>query len=148
MKLILTLGITLFLLDNLKGQDTIRLERKPEVILKSWYPEFKEFPKLKKGESKILFILIPDFEKTTIRANTIELKTANGQADIKKTDKLNQYLVTANKAESNYIEFEVWLNLENVPILINQNAQWVEISRIYPLNNNKIMLQTIKLETN
>ena len=83
------------------GQDTIRLAKKPEVIIKSWYPEFKEFPDLKIGESKILFTIIPDFKNTSIRDNDINLISQNDSVEIIETDKTNQYLITVKPSDSN-----------------------------------------------
>ena len=76
------------------GQDTVYLMKRPKVILQSWYPEFKEFPKLRIGEGKILFTIIPDFEKTRIRDNDINLISLNSAVNIEETDKENQYFVT------------------------------------------------------
>ena len=146
MRLILILAVTFLNFTNLSGQETIRLERKPKVILHSWYPEFKEFPKLKIGESKILFTVIPDFKNLIIRDNDINLKAVNGEVEIKETDKPNQYLVKVKKADSKFIEFELWFDLGNYIILLKKNSQWIDVRKIYPYKENRIMLQTIKLQ--
>ncbi|PWB22853.1 hypothetical protein [Flavobacterium sp. HTF] len=146
MRLILILAVTFLNFTNLSGQETIRLERKPKVILHSWYPEFKEFPKLNIAESKILFTVIPDFKNLIIRDNDINLKAINGEVEIKETDKPNQYLVKVKKADSKFIEFELWFDLGNYIILLKKNSQWIDVRKIYPYKENRIMLQTIKLQ--
>jgi len=146
MKFILTIGYLFLLFNTVDGQDTLRLERKPQVILKSWYPEFKEFPELKIGKNKVLFTIIPDFEKTSIRDNDINLIAKNGQIEIKETEKTNQYLVNVNKVDLAYIEFEVWFDLGNLIILLKQESKWKDIRQIYPVKDNRIMLQIIKLK--
>lgn len=146
MRLILAFAIMFLFFTNLNAQDTIRLQRKPHVILKSWYPEFKEFPELKVGESKILFAIIPDLKKTFIRDNDINLEPINGQLEIVETEKTNQYLVKVNKTESKYIEFEIWFDLGNFTILLKKNSQWEDIRKLYPFKYNRIMLQKIRLK--
>lgn len=146
MKVIFIFGFLFLLFVTVEGQDTIRLERKPHVILKSWYQEFKEFPSLKIGENKILFTIIPEFEKTAARDNDINLIAKNGQIKIEETEKSNQYLVMVNKVDSAYIEFEIWFDLENFIILIKQGSKWENIRQIYPIKDNRIMLQSIKLK--
>ena len=147
MKSILTLGFLFLLFLEVRGQDTIRLVKKPHVILKSWYPEFKEFPTLKVGIAKVLFTKIPDFGKTSIRNNDINLIVKSGLIKIEESeDKKNQYLVRVDKIDSTYIEFEVWLDLGNFVILLLQESKWRDIRHIYPINGNRIMLQTIKLK--
>lgn len=146
MRLILILAVTFLNFTNLSGQETIRLESKPKVILHSWYPEFKKFPKLNIAESKILFTVIPDFKNLIIRDNDINLKAVNGEVEIKETDKPNQYLVKVKKADSKFIEFELWFDLGNYIILLKKNSQWIDVRKIYPYKENRIMLQTIKLQ--
>ena len=146
MKLLSVLGLIFLLNSYSYGQDTLCLKRKPEVILKSWYPEFKEFPKLKVGENKILFTIIPDFEKISIRDNDINLEVKNDLAKIEETDKTNQYLVTVNRSDKTYIEFEVWFNIGNMTILVLDNSKWTDIKKIYPCKDNRVMLQKIKLK--
>jgi hypothetical protein len=142
---IILLFFSLFLLTNIVyGQDTISLKKKPKVILKSWYPEYKEFPKLKIGKGKILFTIIPGFE--VLNRNDIDLKTNNTQVQIEETIKENQYLVTVNTTVVKYIELEVWLDLENKTILINQNGKWKNAVEIYKLDGNRILIDTVKLE--
>lgn len=146
MKLLSVLGL-FFLLNNFSyGQDTLRLKRKPEVILKSWYPEFKEFPKLKVGENKILFTIIRDFEKMSIRDNDIKLVVKDDFAKIEETDKTNQYLVKVNPSDRSSVEFEVWFDIGNLTILVMDNYKWTDIKKIYPCKDKRVMLQKIKLQ--
>lgn len=133
-------------LNSIYGQDTIRLDKKPKIILHSWYPEFKKFPKLKISQSKVLFTVIPEFEKSSIRNNDIDLITSHAQVQIEETDKKNQYIVTVNPTNANYIEFEVWLDLQDKTILIKQNGEWENINKIYTLKENRLLIDTIKLE--
>ncbi|KRB56813.1 hypothetical protein [Flavobacterium sp. Root186] len=132
--------------NNIHSQGTIRLKKKPKVILHSWYPEFKEFPKLKVGESKVLFSVVPEFEKLAIRNNHIDLKTVNSQIQIEETEKRNQYIITVHSTNAKYIEFEVWLDLGDEKILIIQNGQWKKITEVYTTKDNRILLDIIKLE--
>ena len=141
------LFFSLFLLTNIVyGQDTLRLKKKPKVILKSWYPEYKDYPKLKIGQGKILFTIIPEFEKTRFRNNDIDLKPSNSQVQIEETEKENQYWVTVNPTNIKYIEFEVWLDLENKTILIHQNGTWKNATEFYKLEGNRILIDKVKLE--
>lgn len=146
MKLLSVLGLIFLLSSFSYGQDTLRLKRKPEVILKSWYPEFKEFPKLKVGENKILFTIIPDFEKLSIRDNDINLVVIDDLAKIEETEKTNQYLVTVFHPDKSYIEFEVWFDIGNLTILVMDNSKWTDIKKIYPCKDKRVMLQKIKLK--
>ena len=139
--------ILIFLLNNhAHAQDTLRLVKKPNVILKSWYPEFKESPKLKVGATKILFTLIPDFEKISIRDNDIDLVVKDDSVKIKETEKTNQYVVSVGNTDSSYAEFEVWLDIGNLTILLRENARWTDIRKTYPFEGNRVMLQKIKLK--
>ncbi|MBW1299023.1 hypothetical protein [Aquimarina litoralis] len=131
---------------SIHSQDTIRLKRKPNVILKSWYPKFKDFPKLKIGQSKILFTKVPDFEKTSIWNNTIDLKCSNPQIDIENTEKTNQYLITVNPTNEKNIEFELWFELSDTTILIQNNSKWRAITQLYPTKGNKVLIDKIQLE--
>lgn len=146
MRLILAFGITFLLFTNIRAQDTIRLQRKPHVILKSWYPEFKEFPELKVGETKILFTIIPDLKDTFIRDNDINLVPVNDLLEIVETEKSNQYLVKVSKSESKYIEFEIWFDLGNFTILLKKNSQWEDVRNVYPFKDNRIIIQKIRLK--
>lgn len=128
------------------GQDTIRLEKKPKIILHSWYPEFKEFPELKIGMSKVLFTKIPVFEKLNIRYNDINLETSNNQVKIEETEKTNQYIVTVNSTDEKHVGFELWLDLECNVILIKQKGRWKNIRELFPTKENRILIDTIKLE--
>ncbi|MBS3912869.1 MAG: hypothetical protein KG003_00065 [Bacteroidetes bacterium] len=146
MKLILALGLILLLNCYSYGQDTLRLERKPEVILKSWYPEFKEFPNLKVGETKILFTIIPEFEKLSIRDNDINLVVDDSLVKIHETEKTNQYLITVNQTNSTCVEFEIWIDVGILTILLKENNKWIDIREIYPFKENRVMLQKVKLK--
>ncbi len=146
MKLLPILGVFILLSNQSFGQDTLRFDRKPEVILKSWYPEFKEFPKLKVGVTQILFTIIPDFEKKPIRDNDINLIVKDDLAKIEETEKTNQYMVTVNQTDSRYVEFEVWLDIGNLTMLLMENNKWTDIRKIYPFKENRVMLQKVKLK--
>lgn len=146
MKLLSVLGLIFLFNLYSYGQDTLRLKRKPEVILKSWYPEFKIFPKLKFGESKTLFTIIPDFEKMSIRDNDINLEVKDDSVKIKETEKTNQFIVTVNHPDTTYIDFEVWFEIGNLTILVMDNSKWANIKNIYPCKDNRVMIQKIKLK--
>ena len=136
--------LSILLLTNIVyGQDTIRLQKKPNVILRSWYPEYKDFPKLKIGEAKVLFTIINDFD--SLNRNDIDLKTNNNDVQIKETGKENQYLVKVNSNYKKYIELELWLDLEDKIVLINLNGKWKNITEVYKTDNNKILIETVKL---
>jgi hypothetical protein len=128
------------------GQDTIKLEKKPKIILHSWYPEFREFPKLKIGNSTVLFTKNPLFEKLTIRDNDINLKTSNNQVKIEETEKINQYIITVNSTEAKYIGFEAWFDLDDKVILIKQKGRWKNIKELFPTRDNRILIDTIKID--
>lgn len=128
------------------GQDTVWLDKKPKVIIKSWHPEFKEFPDLKVGESKILFTIIPDFENTSICDNDINLNTSNNSIRIEETEKTNQYLITVKPTDANNVEFELWFELSDKTILIYQDERWKNIRTLYRAEGNRILIDTIKLE--
>ena len=128
------------------GQDTIWLNRRPQCILKSWYPEFKDFPKLKIGENKIIFTLIPDLNKTPISGNDINLIYDNKQLKIEETEKINQYILNLNSTDSNHVEFELWFDLGKYTILIMENNYWRNVKEIYPVNGNRILIDRIRLK--
>jgi len=144
MKYILTFGLALLFI-NLFGQDTVRINRKPKVILKSWYPDFKDFPSLKIRESKILYTEIPDFEKLSIRDNDINLKVKNDNVVIKETEKSNQYLVTIKTTKEAYVVFEVWFDVGKKVILLKHNSKWQDIRSLYTCNGNRVLIETIRL---
>jgi hypothetical protein len=146
LKYLLTFGLILGLLAGVSGQDTLRLESRPAVILKSWYPEYSEIPCLKIGEPTILFAIIPEFENTALRDNDINLLAIAGTVNIEETDKTNQYSVTVHKADSTYMTLEIWFNVGSTPILIHKNSNWVDIKQLYPFKDNSVMLQSIKLK--
>ncbi len=128
------------------GQDTLRFKSKPEVVLKSWYPEFQNFPKLKLGQSKVLFTTIPNFEKTLIRDNDINLVVKDNLVKIQETDKTNQFIVTVTKSDILNVDFEIWFEIGILPIFILENSKWMDIRKIYPLRNNRVMLQKVRLD--
>ncbi len=146
MKFIFAIGLIIVLNSYSFGQDTLRLERKPVVILKSWYPEFKEFPILKVGETKILFTIIPEFEKLSIRHNDINLGVNDSLVKIKETDKTNQYLITIEETKSSFVEFEIWFDIGTLTILLKKDQKWTDIRNIYPFKENRVMLQKVKLK--
>jgi hypothetical protein len=130
------------------SQDTIRLNKKPKVILKSWYPEYKNFPKLKIGEGKILFTIIPGsnyLDRNNIDRNDIDLRTTNSQTKIEETIKENQYWVIVNPTDAKFIEFQVWLDLENTIILIKDNGKWKNATELYESDSNRILIDKVKL---
>ena len=142
---IFLLTFSLITFFNLYGQDTIRLNKKPNFILKSWYPEFKEFPTLKINEGKILFTYLADHKTSKLYNNDINLKPNNAEVEIIETEKPNQYLVNVLKANDNFVKFELWLELGNVTILIKEKNIWKNAINIYPYKENRIMIQKIKL---
>lgn len=146
MKYQFTLGCLFLLVSSIYAQDTIRLKRKPHVILKSWHPEYKDFPNLILGENKILFTLIPDFKNLSIRDNDINLVAKNGDIVIKETEKPNQYLITVHNVDTAYLELEVWFDLGTSIILLKKNTKWELIKDSYPLKDNRIMLETLRLK--
>jgi hypothetical protein len=145
MKIILICNLILLSFSNMYGQDTLRLTKKPNIILKSWYPEFKDFPTLKINEQEILLAIFPDY-KNKISNNDINLKPTNADVEIQETEKPNQYLVKVLKAEASYVEFEIWLDLGNETILVKENNVWKNVIEIYPYKENRIMIQTVKLK--
>ena len=145
-KFVITLLGMIALSNSAFGQDTIRLMSKPQVIVKSWYPELKKFPKLKIGETKILFALIPDFENYPVRDNDINLVTSNSQINIEETEKINQYLVTVNPTNETFVEFKAWFEIGNNTILLKQNSNWINIEEIYTVKDNRILIDIIKLK--
>jgi hypothetical protein len=87
------------------GQDTIRLAKRPDAIIKGWYPEFKDFPDLQIGKRKILITTVPDFDNTSIRNNAIRLISHNESIDIKEKEKSNQYSIFVKPTDATSIEF-------------------------------------------
>lgn len=144
-RLFWSLGLLLFVSCCGKSQDTIRFETKPKVILKSWYPEFKAFPELKVGETQTLFTTIPIFENTPLRDNDINLEVAVDSVSIEETEKTNQYNITVDKTSLSHLEIEVWFDLGNTSILILENSTWMDIRKIYPIKDNRVMIEKIKL---
>ncbi|WP_130735844.1 hypothetical protein [Flavobacterium sp. J27] len=128
------------------GQDTIKLMQKPKVILKSWYPEYKDFPKLKIGKRKLIFIVIPEFDNTNFWKNHINLKAINAEVDIEELKKENQYLVLVHATNQQEIEFELWYDLEGDTILMYKNENWINAKTLYKLDHNRILIDTVKLQ--
>lgn len=146
LKVILITVCLSFLSNLIHAQDTIRLTRKPNAILKSWHPEFKEFPTLKVGSSKIIFVIIPELKNTSIRDNDINLTTSNTKIEIKETEKPNQYLITVNPTNEEHVEFELWFDLGDNTILLNDSSNWKNIKDVYPRKENRILIDIIKLK--
>ncbi|KAB1153973.1 hypothetical protein F7018_15935 [Tenacibaculum aiptasiae] len=144
---LLVVIISLLLVSSFSyGQDTIRLNKKPKVILKSWYPDFKELPHLKVDESKVLYISIPDVENTSISDNNIHLISLNNSVQIKETEKLNQYLVSVTSTSKSHVGFELWLELNDKTILIKENSKWLDIRKLYRVKGNKVLIAIVKLK--
>ncbi|MVO09397.1 hypothetical protein GOQ30_09525 [Flavobacterium sp. TP390] len=144
---IIFLCLLLFGLTNSSyGQDTIKLKKKPKVTLKSWYPEYKDFPKLKIGKRKLLFVVIPEFNGTNFWKNHIALKAINAEVAIEETVKDNQYLVLVHATNQQEIEFELWYDLEKDTILIYKNGNWINARELYKLDGNRILIDTVKLQ--
>ncbi|MEN2401032.1 hypothetical protein GKZ90_0014695 [Flavobacterium sp. MC2016-06] len=133
-------------LNSIYGQDTIRFAEKPKVMLHSWYPEFKLFTKLKIGKSKLFFTVFLGAEKSNIQNQNIDLKSSNSQVKIEETEKRNQYVVTVNPTNEKYIQLEVWLDLKDRIILFKQNGKWKNITESYTIKDNRVLIDTIKLE--
>jgi hypothetical protein len=145
MKIIILPCCLSFLLSITYGQDTVYLVKPPKIIIKSWYPGFEEFPKLKIGKSLILFTVIPDLEKTSIRNNDIDLKTSGSQVTVEETEKTNQYLVTVNPTHAKYVEFEVWFDLEDNKVMLKRGSKWEDVKNLYPMKGNRILIDKVKL---
>ena len=128
------------------GQDTIRLAKRPDAIIKGWYPEFKDFPDLQIGKRKILITTVPDFDNTSIRNNAIQLISHNESIEIKEKEKSNQYSVLVNPTDATSIEFELWFELEDETILISQEGEWKDIRTLYNIDGKRILIDTIQLK--
>ena len=140
-----TLIIILSLTFICHGQDTIRLNTKPIIIIKSWYPEFKEFPNLKIGDKKILFTIIDSFKYLPIRDNHIKLLSSSEKVTIKETEKPNQYLVSVEPTNEQSVILEAWFDLADKTILYKKDNNWINIIESYPFKNNRILLDSFKL---
>ena len=127
------------------GQDTIRLNIKPIIIIKSWYPEFKEFPNLKKGDKKILFTKIDNFKNLSIRDNHIKLLSSSEKVSIMETEKPNQYLVSVEPTNEQSVVLEAWFDLADKTILYKNDNKWINIIESYSFKNNRILLESFKL---
>lgn len=128
------------------GQDTIRLAKRPDAIIKGWYPEFKDFPDLQIGKRKILITTVPDFDNTSIRNNAIRLISHNESIEIKEKEKSNQYSILVNPTDVTSIEFELWFEQEDETILISQEGEWKDIRTLYHIDGNRILIDTIQLK--
>lgn len=130
------------------GQDTLHLQTKPEVVLKSWYPEYKDFPTLKIGEPKVILVLMEGPNHTSLQGYSTELRCTNGDVAFEKTEKSNpdQYIFTAHSANNNQANIEVWLEMGSTSILLYQDSQWIDIKKHYPVEDNKVLIATIPLE--
>jgi hypothetical protein len=130
------------------SQDTVRLTKKPKFILHSWYPEYKPSPKLKIGESKLLFTGSSIIGAASLRNNDIDLKTTNSNVQIEETSKSNdQFVITVNATEAKYIEFEVWLDLRSTTVLIKDSkGKWRNIKDLYAVKENRWLVDKIRLE--
>ena len=151
MKLTKVLILLIFLSGSfckMYGQDTVRLTKKPKVILHSWYPEFKASPKLKIGETKLLYTVVSGIYDRSLSNNYIDLKATNGNVKIENTPKSDdQYVITVNTAEAKYIEFEAWLDLESKTVLIkDKNGKWRNIKELYSVKENRWLIDKIRLE--
>lgn len=69
------------------GQDTIRLQKIPRITLHSWYPEYKENPKLKIGEYKVLFSSSEVIERTLLRNNILTYNVPILKSGLKRLQK-------------------------------------------------------------
>lgn len=129
-------------------QDTIRLKTEPKVKLHGWYPNYNYVKYLKIGESKIIMTLTPDFESTKLRNCIIDLKTNNKDVIIKETGKIfpSQFIIDVNPTKEKYTQIDAWLLLENYTILIFRNNNWINIKDIFPVDGNKVKIDTIKLK--
>ncbi len=128
------------------GQDTIRLAKRPDAIIKGWYPEFNDFPDLQIGKRKILITTVPDFDNTSIGNNAISLISHNESIEIKEKEKSNQYSILVNPTDETSIEFELWFELEDETILISQEGEWKDIRTLYHIDGNRILIDTIQLK--
>lgn len=128
------------------GQDTIRLAKRPDAIIKGWYPEFKDFPDLQIGKRKILITTVPDFDNTSIGNNAISLISHNESIEIKEKEKSNQYSILVNPTDVTSIEFELWFEQEDETILISQEGEWKDIRTLYHIDGNRILIDTIQLK--
>jgi len=143
----LVAALCLFFLSNMGfGQDTLWLEKKPKVILKSWYPEYTEFPALKIGERKILFTIIPNLETTLIRDNTIELTSSVSAVKIEETDKLNQFIVTVEETTEKQVFVSVWLDLKKTVVMLKNKGVWMNIEEVYSPEDGGVFLEEIRLK--
>lgn len=144
---IIVLFVSLFLWSiHSYGQDTIRLQKKPKVILHSWYPEYKPNPKLKIGEGKILFTVVDGLVKTVLWNNDFDLKSSNSQVHIEETIKSNQYAVKLGPTNAKHVEIEAWFDLGDKVVLVKQNGKWININKLYVVKDKRILMGTIKLE--
>lgn len=132
------------------GQNTVRIKKKPKIILHSWYPDFKVLTKFKIGESKLFYTTTSGFEKSSLQNKIhnfdVDLKTSNSKVIIEETVKSNQFIITINATDAKYLELEVWFDLRDETILVQQNGKWKNIKELYIVKGNRILIDTIKVE--
>ena len=142
--------IVLLSLNNSYSQDTVRIKKKPKIILHSWYPDFKILTKLKIGERKLFFTTTSGFEKSSLQNQIhnfdVDLKTSNNNVKIEETIKSNQFIITINATDTKYLELECWFDLKDKTILIQQNGKWKNVKELYEVNENRILIDKIKME--
>lgn len=133
---------TLLISKNTFGQDTIRINNKPRVIVHSWWPEFKEFPNLNVDHGKLVFTVIPEFHGLSIDHNDIDLLNPTKVVSITEIrEKDNQFIIEFNKSASTLnidsVELEIWFDLGDKTILLkkasgkNGKFLWVNIKDEY-----------------
>jgi hypothetical protein len=71
---------------------------------------------------------------------------SNEQIQIKETEKTNQYSVTQNATEATFVQFELWFHVGEDVILLHQGSKWVNIKDVYPVKDDRILIDTIKLK--
>ncbi len=82
----------------------------------------------------------------SIRNNDINIVTSNEQVKIKETDKPNQYLVAVDSTKASFVELEMWFEMEKHVILLYQKSKWVNITDVYPVKDNRILIDKVKLK--
>lgn len=133
---------------NSFGQDTIFLKKIPNVILHSWFPEYKASPKYKIGDTKIIMTLTPDLDSTKLRNCKIELRPKNNFIEIRPTGKIypSQFVVKVNKTSQKFTEFEAWLLIDDKIIMVMDKGKYVNIKEFCLTEQNKVKIDTIKVE--
>ena len=142
----LQMAMSLILSSYCIGQDTIRLNRKPNVIIRSWYPEYKNNPSLPMGKSKIVFSIIAGHEDSPVQWYPIELIPSSSNVYIKETGKPNQFLITTDSTSEKKVELECWWVMGNNDVLIKQKKTWFSIKHSFPTKENKVLIDRIQLK--